>query len=57
MIFTRTKASNRELEEDIEINTIEELIDYVNKLDCEDIILWSRIGEKPIITEYDDYLE
>ncbi len=57
MIFTRTKASNRNFEEDIEIGTIEELIDYVNKLDCEDIVIWSRIGEKPVITEYDDCLE
>lgn len=57
MIFTRTKASNRNFEEDIEINTIKELIDYINKLDCEEIVIWSRIEEKPMIIEYDDYLE
>lgn len=57
MIFTRTKASDWNFEEDIEINIIEELIGYINKLDCEEIVVWSRTGEKPTITEYAYYLE
>lgn len=57
MIFIRTKASNRNFKEDIEINSIEELINYINKLDCNEVVIWSIIGEKPIIKDYDDFLE
>ena len=57
MIFIRHKASDWNFEEDMEIDTIEELIDYINQLECQEIVIWSRVGERPEIKEYDHYIE
>lgn len=53
--FTITKASNLNYNEDIEVNTIEELLDLIKKYNCP-IIIEDNFG-KNLITIYDYWLD
>ncbi len=51
MIFTVIKTSNGKYRDEVEINTLEELIDWINKQEHECIV------DDSFIEIYDDYRE